>query len=165
MRFLSVRCPGAPGVTTVVLALSLRLLVEGVAVADAQQLEFKLTNDPRVISANARLALPNAQRALELLTSANDADSLAVVADATWLSYKYLRSAQESIERILRHAKYPDPLLALHKDQMWQVRLHLLRCLDNRGHLLAQQPQAIATCTEHLAAGVAKLESLLVTLP
>jgi hypothetical protein len=135
MRLVSVLCQ-AVGPVAVVLSLSLRLLLQDVGDAYAQPPEFKLTNNPQMISIQARLALPNAQRALDLLTSRTDAESLTLVWESSWLSYRYLRAAQELIEGILRQAKFPDPLLALHKDKMWEVRLHLLKCVDNRGHLL-----------------------------
>jgi hypothetical protein len=126
---------------------------------------FEVSRDPKLISVRVRLALPSLQRALQLITNPDAADSMAQAVQSTMDGYSYLRAAQESGQMLLGLTKYPDPLLALHKDKIWQVRLHLLKCLELRGHLLEHRSESISVCTEHLDAAVNKLEILLMTLP
>jgi hypothetical protein len=49
--------------------------------------------------------------------------------------------------------------------RMWGVRLELLECLKQRGHIVQQSPEAISTCTEHLTEGIRRLRVLLAIMP
>lgn len=156
-----------PPTRLIIVALALSALAwEGVDVrAQATNPLFATTKDQGGIALRTRLALPSTQRALELLTNTTDPDSLAMAVESLNNSYRYLRAAQEGTDLLIRIAKYPDPLQSIRRDQMWDVRVHLLQCLDIRGHVIPGNNDAIATCTDNVTTALSKLETLLLIMP
>jgi hypothetical protein len=80
-------------------------------------------------------------------------------------AYIYLRSAQQNTEAKIKVSKFPDPLLALEKDQMWTIRRHLLRCMQNSFYVIRRDPRLLTQCTESLTHAVQKLEVLIAMMP
>lgn len=140
--------------------------VAGLADGQARNPLFERTTNPSVVSQQVQLALPSALRGLELLTArGSDPVSLEQAVSSIDDTYKYLRAAQESSELINNRAKYPDPTRQVQMTRMWGVRLELLECLKQRGHIVQQSPEAISTCTEHLTEGIRRLRVLLAIMP
>jgi len=126
---------------------------------------FSRTRQPSVIVQQVRLALPSAERGLELLTSGGDPDQLARAVESIGDTYKYLRAAAESTQDLARSAKFPDPLAEMKIARMWEIRLHMLACTGQAGHIVKQDPEMIRMCTEHLTEGIRKLRVLQALVP
>ncbi len=133
--------------------------------AQQQDPLFNRTTDPAIISKQAHLALPTAERGLQLLTSASDSSQLAQAVEAIDHTYRYLRAAQESTEQLIHLSKYPDPLMPIQTQRMWQIRLHMLACTNQAGHIIKQNQEMIHMCTEHLTEGIRQLRTLLAIMP
>jgi sialic acid synthase SpsE len=122
---------------------------------------FTVTKDSKLIAIRTQLALPSAQRALELLTTASDPEAMARALASINTTYKYMRAAEESTRMLMGLSKYPDPLMPIRADQMQEVRSHCLACLVLSDHVRAGKQAEINTCAESLATVVTKLEALL----
>lgn len=146
------------------LGIALSLSATG-ASAQANDPLLRFSKDPVVIASQARAALPRTQRAYELLSSSHGVEAIAASVEAARAAYRYLRQAQENADVVIRISKYPDPVLVLQKDLMWKVRTHLLKCIDNWGHLNPDNPRKIAECLDNLGQALARLEALLATMP
>ena len=126
---------------------------------------FNRTRQPSVIVQQVRLALPSAERGLELLTSGGDSAQLARAVESIADTYKYLRAASESTEDLMHHTKNPDPLAEMKVARMWEIRRHMLACTDQAGHIVKQDQGIITMCSEHLAQGIRKLRVLQAVMP
>jgi hypothetical protein len=137
-----------------------------VATVQAQQGKqgdmFNHTADPKVVTAQVRSALPTAIEGLELLVAGGDTRRAVSSINDT---YRYLRAAEESILLIQRNAKYPDPLAPVYAKRMWEVRAHMLKCLDIRESLTPDNPENVAKCVDELIEGIRKLRILVTILP
>ena len=145
--------------------LALLLLAPSHGVAQHVNPYFNQTTEPAVISQQVRFALPSAQRGLALLTGGGDPGQLTMAVQSIDDTYKYLRAAQESTELLERRAKFPDPLANLEIQRMWEIRLHMMACTGQAGHIVKQNQEAIAACAQHLTEGIRKLRVLLAIIP
>ena len=126
---------------------------------------FGHTTSPAVISEQVRLALPSAERGLQLLTSGGDPAQLALGIKSLDESYRYLRAAQESTDLMARRAKFPDPLAQVEMKQMWAVREHMLFCTGQAGHIVNQNQELTEQCVRHVIEGIRQLRVLVATRP
>jgi len=126
---------------------------------------FNTTTDQTIISEQVHLALPSAKPGLQLLTSAGDSTQLAVAAESIDDTYEYLRAAQESTQLLIRLSKFPDPLMPMQIECMWQIRIHMLAWTNQAGHITNQNQEMIKMCTEHLLVGIRQLRTLLAIMP
>jgi hypothetical protein len=126
---------------------------------------FDLTTDRPIISQQVHLALPSAERGLQLLTSGGDAGQLAVAVESIGHTYKYLRAAQESTQQLIRLSKFPDALMPMEMERMWQIRVHMLACTNRGGHIIKQKQKMINMCTEPLIEGIRQRRALLAIMP
>jgi hypothetical protein len=143
------------------------LLLSWPGYAAAQQTNplFSRTRQPSVISQQVRLALPSAERGLELLTSGGDSTQLARAVEAISDTYKYLRAASESTEDLMREAKFSDPLAEMKVARMWEIRRHMLACTNQAGHIVKQDQEILSMCADNLTEGIRKLRILQVVMP
>jgi hypothetical protein len=111
------------------------------------------------------MALPSAERGLQLLSGDAAPAQLERACDAILDTYKYLRAAQESTDLLVRRSHFPDPLAAIEMKQMWDIRMHMLACTNQTGHIVNQNQEMITMCTEHLTKGIHQLRVLLATMP
>jgi hypothetical protein len=149
------------------LAISFALLVgpSPQLMAQTRNPLFEQTSSPAVISQQVRLALPSAERGLQLLTGGGDASQLALAVEAIGNTYKYLRAAQESTDLLVRRSKFPDPLAQIEMKKMWDIRMHMLACTNQAGHILKQDQEMITMCAQHVTEGIRQLRILVATLP
>lgn len=126
---------------------------------------FNQTNQPAVISQQMHLALPSAERGLALLTSGGDSGQLKLAMESINDTYRYLRAAQESKQNLNNWAKVRDPLVEIETKRIWQIRLHMLACLNEGQHIINQNEAMISRCAEHLTAGIRELRFLLTVMP
>jgi hypothetical protein len=138
------------------------------AAADGLSLPFGVAKDRRTAYLWARLALPSAQRAFRLLTEHEtvDDDAIDQAVEAAFLTYKYLRGAQQGLQDLVLRSKFPDALIVHQIGKMQEIRDHVrIHCVDQGGTLHQRNKRALDNCVEHLAAGLARLEGLLLTIP
>jgi hypothetical protein len=159
LKFISVGC--LAGVVVVVLALG----VTGNALAQADQGLFQLTRDPKVIALQIRSALAPAERGLQVISRSADQGSVDAAVKSIRESYRYLRAAQQGSEMALSRSSFPDPLMRLRNDHIWQIRLRLLKCVDNGPRLTDADGAFRAICIESLTEGIRRLHVLVMTLP
>lgn len=163
----SARGAGPTG-RAVVLALSVGVaaLLGDAARVEAQHQNplFNMTGDPSIISRQIRLALPSAVRGLELLTSGGDAAEVGEAVQSIGDSYRYLRPAQESKESLMRRSTIRDPLVELETQRMWQIRRHMLACMNGQ-HIVNQNEAVITNCAGHLVEGIRQLRVLVAVTP
>jgi hypothetical protein len=134
--------------------------------AQQQNPLFNITTDRAIISQQVHLALPSAERGLQLLPSGGDSGQLAVAVESIGDTYKYLRAAQESTQQLIRLSKFPDPLMPMEIERMWQIRVHMRACTNQGGHIIKQnQEEMINMCTQHLIEGIRQLRTLLAIMP
>lgn len=126
---------------------------------------FNHTTDTRVVTEQVRSALPTAIEGLERLVTATDSQGTLRAVTSISDTYRYLRAAQESMTLIHQHAKYPDPLSPVYANRIWEVRVHLLKCLDIRQSLTSDNPENVAKCADELTEGIRKLRILVTILP
>lgn len=126
---------------------------------------FNHTFDRKVITVQVRSALPTAIDGLERLVTATDVREAQQAVTLINNTYRYLRAAQESILLMHQQAKYPDPLAPVYAKRMWEVRAHLLKCLDTSGTLTPENPESVAMCAEELTEGIRKLRILVAIFP
>ncbi len=126
---------------------------------------FNHTFDRKVVTVQVRSALPTAVDGLERLVTATDVRQAQQAMVSIRNTYRYLRAAQESITLIHQQAKYPDPLAPVYAKRMWEVRAHLLKCLDTRDTLTPDNPESVAMCADELTEGIRKLRILVTLLP
>jgi hypothetical protein len=126
---------------------------------------FSRTRQPSVISQQVRLALPSAERGLDLLTSGGDPTQLARAVEAISNTYKYLRAASESTEDLMRDTKFPDPLAEMKVARMWEIRRHMLACTNQTSQIVKQDQEILNMCTEQLTQGIRKLRILQAVMP
>jgi hypothetical protein len=146
-----------------------RLLVITVAVllgpgtVRAQDL-FRHTTDPHMVATLIQMALPAAQRGLALLQASATPRQIDVAVDSIWDAYRYLRSAQESSENIEAHARFKDPLVELRNARILEIRDRFRWCRERREHLVAQEPEITARCTQGLVEGIRSLQIVVATV-
>lgn len=126
---------------------------------------FHGVRDQAIISTQIRLALPSAQRGYRLLASTVDPSDTKIAATALRDSYRYLRAAQEGGEMVLSRSSFPDPLTALRNQRIWQVRLQLLKCIDNTEHLSDASSPYRSACLDGLPQALRTLQVIEGTLP
>jgi hypothetical protein len=126
---------------------------------------FNMTGDPTIISQQIRLALPSAERALALLTGGGDAAQLGQAVQSIGDTYRYLRAAQESKENLMRRSSVRDPLTELETRRMWQIRKHMLACMNEGQHIVNQNEGVINNCAGHLVEGIRELRVLVAVTP
>jgi hypothetical protein len=140
-----------------------------VVAVQAQQTQpgdmFRHTSDPRVIGVQVRSALPAAIDGLEGLVNATDNQKMQRAMTSINNTYRYLRAAQESTVLISRRAKYPDPLAPVYANRMWEVRAHMLKCLDISNAITPENPENVAMCADELTQGIRKLRILIAIMP
>jgi hypothetical protein len=133
--------------------------------AQARNPLFEQTASPAVISQQVRIALPSAERGLQLLTSGGGPEQLALAVQSLEDTYKYLRAAQESTNLLVARAKFPDPMAQLEMKQMWEIRKHMMFCTGQAGHIVSQNQELIDQCAGHVTEGIRQLRVLLATMP
>lgn len=158
VRLICSRLQLRPGV----IALSILLLVLAAPAAVRAQPNplFQMTRDPQVINSQIRAALPAGEKALELVTTAADPETLAIAVQSMRDSYKYLRAAQQSSEQMVRLSKFPDPLLQLRIQRIWPIRQHYLACEPVADAMAIGSAEARRRCTEQIEAAVRALRIL-----
>ena len=134
-------------VVRVVLALATMMLLLAPEVRAQANPLFQWTRDPQVINSQIRAALPAGEKALELVTTAADPESLASAVRSMRDSYKYLRAAQQSSAGIVRTSKFPDPLMQMRVQRIWQIRQHYLRCNPVAEAMTIGSAEARRRCT------------------
>lgn len=123
---------------------------------------FYLTTDPSTIRTQIQMALPALERGLQILQSSPDPDQAKKGAGALYDSYRYLRAAQESSSQLNNKRKFPDPVVEIRNDRIWQVRSHLIKC---NGSFVPTNPDSIAMCAEEAAAAIRELRLILQVFP
>lgn len=143
------------------------ILTAGPALTTAQPAEglFQPVKNEMIIAEQMRLALPQAIRGFQLLAASADAEHTNAGVQALSDSYRYLRAAQQGSEMVYNYGKFPDPLLKIRIDRLWQIRLRLLKCVDNKGYLTDPADPIRAQCLEGLPEGIQRLRLLVGTLP
>jgi hypothetical protein len=154
------------GATVLDAVLVLGIGLFGADIVQAQQGDlYNHTSDRTVVTVQVRSALPSAIEGLELLVTATDRQGTQRAVNSINNTYRYLRAAQESITLIHERAKYPDPLAPVYAKRMWEVRVHMLKCLDVREALDPDNPELVAKCADELSEGIRKLRILVGIMP
>jgi hypothetical protein len=130
------------------------------ALGQADNPLFTESKDPKIISLQIRSALPPAERGLQEIIRAADQASIDVAVKTIHESYRYLRAAQQGTETALSFQKFPDPMMRLQIDHLWQIRVRLLKCVDNRGRLGDADGTVRSACVENLADAIRRLRVL-----
>ena len=133
--------------------------------AQARNPLFEQTTNPAVISQQVRVALPSAERGLQLLTSGGGPEQLALAVQSLEDTYKYLRAAQESTNLLVARAKFPDPMAQMEMKQMWEIRKHMMFCTGQAGHIVNQNQEVIEQCAGRVTEGIRQLRVLLAIMP
>ena len=118
-----------------------------------------------VIAEQMRMALPQAVRGFNLLAAGADSEHTEAGVQALYNSYRLLRAAQQGSEMVYNYARFPDPMLKFRMDRLWEVRVSLLKCVDNKGHLSDAADPIRVQCLEGLPVGIHRLKVLVGTLP
>jgi hypothetical protein len=148
------------------IAVTVAAWLSDVLPAASQQADalFRITRDPRMISAQIKAAVPTFERGLALLTSSTDPEPTAAAVSLLHDTYRYLRAAQESSEYLERYSMFPDPLIRIRNQQILEIRESLLKCWGNKAYLAEDGPMR-TTCIEGLEVGIRRLRVIVVTLP
>jgi hypothetical protein len=126
---------------------------------DVKSLPLGLTSaNPRVISAQVRLAVELEQRALERLS--NGADDLPAITKLVYDSYVYVRFAISGAREAKSRSKYGNPLLQLQDDMMEEARGSLRSCLTELGRTEVGAAER-TLAAEYLQAALARLGAVL----
>ncbi len=126
---------------------------------------FEQTSSREVISQQVRMALPSLERGLQLLNRDAEPAQLEQACQAILDTYKYLRAAQESTDLLVRRSKMPDPLAQMEMKYMWDIRMHMVACTVQTGHIVKQNQEMIDMCAGHLTQGMSQLRVLLAIMP
>jgi hypothetical protein len=100
-----------------------------------------------------------------MLTAATDQTETAAAIRVLFESYRFLRAAQQGSEMVRAHVKFPDPLIQLRIDRLWQIRVRLLKCIDTVERLNDPGDPARAECLAGLPDGYRQLQVLSAMLP
>lgn len=152
-------------VLLVAVALAIALSIRPELMAQTRNPLFGHTSSPAVISQQIRLALPSAERGLQLLTSGGDPTQLALGVKSLDETYRYLRAAQESTDLLVRRSKFPDPIAQMEMKQMWEIREHMLFCTGQAGHIVNQNQEMIEQCVRRVIEGIRQLRVLVAIRP
>lgn len=133
--------------------------------AQAPDAMFRDSSDEKVIANQVRLAVPGAQRGYQMLAAASDPAETAAALRVLYESYRYLRAAQQGSEMVRAHVKFPDPLITLRIDRLWQIRVRLLKCIDTAERLNDPNDTARVECLAGLPEGLRQLQVLSVMMP
>jgi hypothetical protein len=123
---------------------------------------FYLTTDPSTIRTQIQMALPALERGLQILQSSPDPDEAKRGVGALYDSYRYLRAAQESSSQLNNKRKFPDPVVEIRNQRIWQVRSHLIKC---NGAFVPNNPDSISMCAEEASAAVRELRMIIQVFP
>lgn len=139
----------------------------GAALTDPSNPLHNVAGNRTGVLIRARLALPSAQQALELLSRVGDQDGIAQGVRHVEDTYAYLRAAVQTNDGLMRRKRQfdpvgvADPMLAWENKIMNSVRNRMLECLNMKGYLLKQSQDQLALCRAHLREGIIELETLL----
>jgi hypothetical protein len=126
---------------------------------------FRDSLDEKVIASQVHMAVPAYRRGHQMLTAATDQTETAAAIRVLFESYRFLRAAQQGSEMVRAHVKFPDPLIQLRIDRLWQIRVRLLKCIDTVERLNDPGDPARAECLAGLPDGYRQLQVLSAMLP
>jgi hypothetical protein len=139
--------------------------VTGDGLAQEDQALLQLTRDPKIITLQIRSALAPAERGLQLISTSGDQQTVDAAVISIRDSYRYLRAAYEGSEMALSRASFPDPLMRLRNGRLWQIRLRLLKCVDNGPRLADADGTVRVFCIENLREAIRRLRFEIAALP
>ena len=131
----------------------------------AQPDPFRDAADERVIANQVHSAVPPFRRGHQMLLAATDQTEISAAIKVLFESYRYLRAAQQGSEMVRNHVKFPDPLINMRIDRLWEIRSRLLKCIDTAPRLSDPADPAREACLAGLPEGYRQLRMLSAMLP